>query len=162
MRSARTGEELAFHMAAAALTSSSVKQAHQPSSPSDEKKIAAAIRLVEQNIAASLSLVNLASAVGMSRYHFLRAFRRITGQTPWQYLLARRLTLAAHLLSMRSVRVLDAALLSAFTDLSDFTRRFRLQFGVTPSSDHRRSETLPPNSIRGRAVIDVAPELMIK
>lgn len=136
--STEQAEELALRMAAAALTFSSATPAHFVSSPSDEKKMMAAVRLIEQEITAPLSLAHIASAVGMSRYHFLRAFRRITGQTPWQFLLSRRLTLAARHLSKGSISVVDAALLSGFTDLSEFNRRFRLHFGITPGSYRRR------------------------
>jgi AraC family transcriptional regulator len=137
---AETAEELAFRMAAAALTFSSVKLVQGTVSPMDEKKIAAAIRNAEQEIAAPLSLAHLSSTVGMSRYHFLRTFRRVTGQSPWQYLLSRRLALAARHLSTGKFSVLDAAVASGFTDLSEFTRRFRLHFGVTPGSyDRHRS-----------------------
>lgn len=130
-------EELAFRMATAALTFTSVRPAQWPNSPADEKKIAAAVRLVEEEITAPLSLSHLASAVGMSRYHFLRTFRRVIGQTPWQYLLSRRLALAARHLSTGSLSVLDSALVAGFTDLSEFTRRFRLHFGVSPGSYQR-------------------------
>jgi len=45
---------------------------------------------------------------------------------------ANRSALAAENLLTTSGRVLDVALASGFGDLSKFTRRFRLRFGVTP------------------------------
>jgi AraC-like DNA-binding protein len=135
-------EELTFRMAAAALTFSAARSGQGAMSPADEKKIAAGVRMIEQEIATPMSLAHLARAVGMSRYHFLRTFRRVTGQTPWQYLLSRRLALAAQHLSTGALSVLDCALISGFTDLSEFTRRFRLHFGVTPGSYRRHRSGL--------------------
>ncbi len=125
-------EELALRMAEAALVSCPEGPPRIDVTPSDERRIAAALKIIEQNIAEPLSLARLASAVSLSRYHFLRTFVRTTGQTPWQYVLSRRLPLAGRYLSSGSATVLDAALASGFTDLSEFTRRFRLHFGVTP------------------------------
>lgn len=131
-RNPGAGEELALRMAAAALSFAPAGPAVTDVSPSDERRIAAALRIIEEEIAEPLSIARLATAVSMSRYHFLRKFQRATGQTPWQYVLSRRLALASRYLSSGSGTVLDAALASGFTDLSEFTRRFRLHFGVTP------------------------------
>lgn len=51
--------------------------------------IAAACRLIEAG-SAPLDLATLASAVGMSRFHFHRMFKKFTGQTPKAYAAAHR------------------------------------------------------------------------
>lgn len=133
-RNPGAGEELALRMAASALISCPAGPPFMGVRPSDERRITVALRMIEEDIAEPLSIARLASAVSMSRYHFLRTFQHATGQTPWQYILSRRLTRARRHLTTGSGTVLDAALASGFTDLSEFTRRFRLYFGVTPGS----------------------------
>lgn len=132
------GEELAFRMAAAALTSFSVRPTYPANAPAEEKRIAAVLRNLDEEIAEPLSLARLAGAAGMSRYYFLRTFKRVTGQTPWRFILSRRLALVARNLAMRRGTVLDAAVASGFNDLSEFTRQFRRHFGVTPGLYRRR------------------------
>ena len=69
----------------------------------------------------------------MSKYHFLRVFRRLTGMTPYQYLLSARMRRAALALASSRRPVLAIALDSGFGDLSTFNHRFRAAFGLTPT-----------------------------
>jgi len=127
------GEELVFRIAAAALTFFPAELPSSGATPAEERRIVEVLRaLDDKEISEPLSLARLAGAVGMSRYYFLRAFQRVTGQTPWHFILSRRLAIAAHNLTLGRGTVLDAAIASGFTDLSEFTRRFRRHFGVTP------------------------------
>lgn len=135
----RGGEELALRMAAAAMTFFSPARRQLPDvTPADERRIAAVLRTLDEEIADWLCLDRMAVTIGMSRYHFLRTFQRVTGQTPWQFILSRRLALAARHLTIGRGTVLDAAVASGFSDLSEFTRQFRRQFGITPGVYRRR------------------------
>src|SRR2546425_4858395 len=69
---------------------------------------------------------------GLSPYHFLRTFERLTHATPHQYLMRARLREAAVRLTADTGRVLDVALDSGFGDVSNFNRAFRAEFGVSP------------------------------
>ena len=135
-------EELALRIAAAALCLGHSSQDCQDHSPRDQQRIAEALRIIESKLTEPLSISALAGDVGMSRYHFLRTFQRVTGETPWRYIVNRRLTIAAEHLLTTSGTVLDAVLASGFGDLSEFTRRFRLQFGSSPRAYRRRRATL--------------------
>ena len=136
-------EELALRMAAAALTSGDGPTT-QAATPAEERRVSAVLRYLDENISERLSLAGLSGAASMGRYQFLRAFRRVTGQTPWRFILSRRLALAACNLATGSGSVLDAALASGFSDLSEFTRRFRRYFGVTPGVYRRRKSCCSP------------------
>jgi AraC-like DNA-binding protein len=125
------GEELALRMATAALCLGRSSRDFSDPSPRDQQRIAEALRIIESRFTEPFSISTLASDVGMSRYHFLRTFQRVTGETPWRYIVNRRLAIAAEHLLTASGTVLDAVLASGFGDLSEFTRRFRLQFGVS-------------------------------
>ena len=92
-----------------------------------------AIRFVESDAARPVQLQDLAAIAGMSKYHFLRVFRRLTGVTPHQYLISARMRRAALGLASSRRPVLDVALDSGFGDLSTFNKRFRATFGLTPT-----------------------------
>jgi len=100
--------------------------------PADERRISAALRFIEAHFSEPLPLAQLACAVRMSPFHFLRVFRQVTGLTPHQYLLRTRLREAAKRLAAGRERILDIALASGFEDLSNFNHAFRAEFGVSP------------------------------
>ena len=106
-----------------------------PSLPAgrETRRVVEAIRLVESDAGRPLELKEMAAVAGMSKYHFLRVFRRLTGVTPHQYLIGARLRRAALALASSRRPVLTIALDSGFTDLSTFNKTFRAAFGLTPT-----------------------------
>jgi AraC family transcriptional regulator len=99
----------------------------------EARRVIDAIRLVESDSARRVRLKDLAASAGMSRYHFLRVFRRLVGMTPYQYLLSARMRRAAFELGSTRRPVLEIALDSGFGDLSTFNHRFRATFRQTPT-----------------------------
>lgn len=87
--------------------------------------------LIDDDPAASLSLADLATASGLSRYQVLRAFARDTGLTPHAYQVQRRLLLARSLIRQGSA-LADAAAAVGFADQSHMTRLFVRAYGVSP------------------------------
>jgi AraC family transcriptional regulator len=81
---------------------------------------------------AGLTLDSLARGAGLSPYHFLRTFERLTGSTPHQYVLRARLREAARRLTSEPGKVVDIALDCGFGDVSNFNRAFRAEFGASP------------------------------
>ena len=114
-----------------------------PAAPTgrETRWVVEAIRLVESDVARPLELKAMAAVAGMSKYHFLRVFRRLTGVTPHQYLISARLRRAALALASSRQPVIAIALDSGFGDLSTFNKTFRAVFGRTPTQyrDMRRS-----------------------
>jgi AraC-like DNA-binding protein len=80
-----------------------------------------------------LDLAALASAVGMSRFQVLRAFKRRYGVPPHAYRLCIQVGLARQLLVDGS-SVADAAAQSGFADQSHLARHFRRALGITPTA----------------------------
>ena len=87
--------------------------------------------LIDDDPAATLSLADLATASGLSRYQVLRAFARATGLTPHAYQMQRRLLLARQLIR-HGMALADAAATSGFADQSHMTRLFVRTYGVSP------------------------------
>jgi len=107
-------------------------------SPRELRRVAEAARAIE---AASddetLDLAALARVARLSKFHFLRVFRRAVGATPHQYLTSIRLRRAAARLAGTAESVTAIAFDSGFADLSTFNARFRAAFGKTPSQYRR-------------------------
>jgi AraC family transcriptional regulator len=106
-----------------------------PAAPTgrETRRVVEAIRLVESDAARRLELKEMAAAAGMSKYHFLRVFRRLTGMTPHRYLISARLRRAALALASSHRPVIAVALDAGFGDLSTFNKTFRAVFGLTPT-----------------------------
>lgn len=97
-----------------------------------EACVARVIRMMEHRLTSELSLGYLAKEAGLSSYHFLRTFERLTGLTPHQYVLRARLREAAIRLIEEPAKILDIVLDCGFGDVSNFNRAFRAEFGVSP------------------------------
>jgi AraC family transcriptional regulator len=135
-------EELALELAGRVLTTLDGQPVSMKGpTTQDERRIATAVRFIEQNFRQPLSLVELSALIGISHFHFLRTFKQVVGLTPHQFLLRRRLHEAALRLRTSSESVLDIALDAGFGDLSNFNHTFRASFGTTPTkyraSGHR-------------------------
>ncbi len=125
-------EELGVRFAAAA-AHSAADPARVPRSPRNaERGVARAVLLVERDPRAALPLTVLAREAGLSRFHFLRAFARVTGLTPHQYVRRARLRRAAVKLASGDARVIDVALDCGFSDVSNFNHAFRAELGEAP------------------------------
>ena len=100
--------------------------------PGAVARVTRTVRRIERDPGAGLALGSLAREAGLSRYHFLRMFERLTGVTPHQYVLRARLREAAMRLAAEPAKVIDIALDCGFGDVSNFNRAFRAEFGVSP------------------------------
>ncbi|MGA5704446.1 helix-turn-helix transcriptional regulator [Peterkaempfera bronchialis] len=80
-----------------------------------------------------LSLDELAETVMVSKFHFLRTFRRVTGVTPGRFISAVRLEEAKRLLFTTSFNVSDIAAHVGYSSTGSFTRRFTESVGCSPT-----------------------------
>jgi AraC-like DNA-binding protein len=128
---ARFWEEIAIELAIQALEFGN-GTSNGRSSPAAEARVTRIIRMIESRPAAKHDLASLARDARLSRYHFLRIFQQLTGLTPHQYVLRRRLRHAATQLLQEPGRILDIVLNSGFGDVSNFNHAFRTEFGVSP------------------------------
>ena len=106
--------------------------------PSHVGRMGEAMAYIERSCREALSLSDVAGSVGLSPFHFLRVFRRVTGTTPHQYLIGARIRLAARLLLDTDRPVTEIAYDVGFQDLSNFVRTFHRVVGCSPRVYRRR------------------------
>jgi len=87
---------------------------------------------IEANLGKDIGLQDMAELAGLSRFHFLRAFKKTTDETPYQYLLRRRILRARTLLRESKMTVAKIASAVGFKDSTRFIRTFRRICGMTP------------------------------
>jgi AraC-like DNA-binding protein len=92
--------------------------------------------LIDVRCDEALTLASLAEAAGMSRYHFVRAFRRAVGMTPHAWQLDARINRARGLLD-DGMPLAEVALHLGFADQSHFQRTFKQRVAVTPRQYRR-------------------------
>src|SRR5262245_6751172 len=88
---------------------------------------------IEAHLGHAVSLQALAAIVGLSMYHFSRAFKQSAGITPHEYLVECRVKRAQQLIAGTDLTLSEIALASGFADQSHCARRFRERVGVSPS-----------------------------
>jgi len=130
-----TGALVAAEALAEVLAVEALQAGTAPAGPSGgptDRRIVAALQQIEARFAEPLSVDDLARTAGMSRFHFSRRFREVTGQSPYRCLIETRLRNAAALLRGGHHSVTEAALSAGFTDLGRFSRMFRQWSGTAP------------------------------
>ncbi|MEM5473507.1 AraC family transcriptional regulator [Hoeflea sp. AS60] len=90
------------------------------------------IDYVEAHLAEDLSVGDMANAVGLSRFHFSRVFRQTTSETPYQFLLQRRVQKARDLLLSSKLPLEHIATICGFRTLAHFDEAFRRIVGTRP------------------------------
>ena len=93
-----------------------------------------ALWYIESHFASDLTLEDVASQSGVSRFHMTRAFAATTGWSVMRYVRGRRLTEAARALANGAPDILSVALEAGYNSHEAFTRAFRDQFGLTPEA----------------------------
>lgn len=80
----------------------------------------------------AISIADVASAVGLSEFHFIRLFKQAFGITPYKYGVLCRLRWAGQMLQAGRLPT-EVAFEAGFQDVSSFSRAFVHQFGMPPS-----------------------------
>jgi transcriptional regulator GlxA family with amidase domain len=94
---------------------------------------------MDRDYAQPLDVPALARAALMSTGHFSRSFRAAFGETPYSYLMTRRIERAKALLRRGDLTVTDVCFAVGYTSLGSFSTRFTELVGESPSSYQDRS-----------------------
>ena len=99
---------------------------------------------IEEHIAETITLSQLAKAAGYSPWHCEKLFKEFTEKTPFDYIRSLRLSKAALVLRDSGAKVIDVAFDFVFDSHEGFTKAFSRQFGLSPKNYSMAS---PPISL---------------
>ncbi|MEN8652118.1 helix-turn-helix transcriptional regulator [Streptomyces sp. 21So2-11] len=94
---------------------------------------------MDRDYAQPLDVPALANVALMSPGHFSRSFRAAFGETPYRYLMTRRVERAKALLRRGDMSVTDVCFAVGCTSLGSFSSRFTELVGESPSAYRARS-----------------------
>lgn len=109
--------------------------------------------LIDRAYSEQLDIAALARSASVSPGYFSRSFKAAFGETPYQYLLSRRMERAKALLREGELSVTDVCMTVGFTSLGSFSTAFRRFVGESPSDyrerdGHEALERLPHCYVR--------------
>ena len=106
---------------------------------------------IDHHFASSLTVTRLASMARLSPFYFIRSFRNLTGQTPHQYVRAKRIERAQELLVTTPLPVTEICDAVGFQSLGSFSATFRRLTGASPGAyraARRKSPYIPTCFVR--------------
>ncbi|NTF34309.1 GlxA family transcriptional regulator [Rhizobium skierniewicense] len=107
-----------------------------------DRRVNAALLLMEQHVAEPISIERLAQAVQLSRRQLERLFHDVMGHSPAEAYKILRLRRANHLIVSTNRPLIDIALDVGFGSASNMGRSFRRVYGTSPGT--LRGKALPP------------------
>ena len=102
-----------------------------------EHRVSTVLRHIAENLNADLSIHTLARIACLSRFHFAKEFKRLTGHSPHKYISAQRMRLATSLLQRNDLRLADVASACGFMTQASFNKFFMRIKGETPGQYRR-------------------------
>lgn len=91
-----------------------------------------ALKYVELNLYKELTVDEVSSEVGYSKYYFIRTFQKEVGISLYEYIRKRRLAHAASILRTTDIPILDIAQTFCFESQEAFTRAFKSVYQLPP------------------------------
>lgn len=104
---------------------------------------------VREDPAHTFSLSEMAGIACMSRFHFNRVFRRVTGVPPRVFQLMLRVETAKRMLLTTGMTITEVCFATGYSSVGTFTRRFAEIVGVPPSTFRRHGERAYRPGARG-------------
>jgi AraC family transcriptional regulator len=89
---------------------------------------------IDAHVPEALHIEKLSRIACLSPHHFVRSFRQVTGQTPHQYVISKKMEMARSLLAGSDSMISDICLATGFENNSSFIRLFRQRHKLTPEA----------------------------
>ncbi|MEA1914814.1 MAG: AraC family transcriptional regulator [Campylobacterota bacterium] len=99
------------------------------------------IEYINDMLDSTITLDDLAHNAQLSKYHFLRVFKKHMGITPHNYILNQRIYKATKSI-IEGDRAIDASINSGFSDQSHFNRNFKKVYGYSPKTLFNKSNII--------------------
>jgi transcriptional regulator GlxA family with amidase domain len=112
-----------------------------PGELADLARLRRARDLMDREYASPLDVAGLARTALMSTAHFSRQFRAAYGETPYSYLMTRRIERAKALLRLGNLSVTEVCMAVGCSSLGSFSARFTELVGETPTAYRARDHS---------------------
>jgi len=100
-----------------------------------KRRVNLALEYIHESLDGNIQLDDVANISHFSRYHFHRIFHALVGETVNDYVIRKRMEKAAYrLLGKSDLNITDVALLGGFSSSANFSKAFKLYFGISPSN----------------------------
>ena len=119
------------------------KDKHQSDTKQQEyiEAVMSACTYINQKYMENLTLEEVASVSGFSKFHFTRVFKQYMNMTFYEYLNSKRVKRAEELLYNKEMSITDVAMNSGFSSLSAFNRTFKALKHCSPSDFRKKRLT---------------------
>jgi AraC-like DNA-binding protein len=104
---------------------------------SDSMDLETVHSLMQARLHEQLDIDTLAQAVSLSRFHFIKKYKALTGTTPINHFIHLKIERACHLLDVTSKGVNEVAWALGYEDAYYFSRIFKKTMGISPSQYRR-------------------------
>ena len=92
-----------------------------------------AIIYIREHLSERITIDSLAEMVGISKFHFIREFKRITHYTPILYITIVRIETARRLIAETDINISEISDKCGFDNLSYFSKTFKKYTGISPT-----------------------------
>lgn len=140
LRFKQTGQEFMAENLALLIIGSLIRSIRHNLSPKPHNKpkgykenLKTVIDYMNENYAAGVSCSELSKLIKMDKYGFIRAFKKQTNKTPYEYLLDLKIEKAKKMLKDGKYSITEISMLCGFSSHSHFTTTFRKKIGISPT-----------------------------
>ena len=133
-RNEQTLSEVRLSQKLYTLLTAMVHTASQEAGQTEENDtVSKAMHFIQEQYMNPISLLDVATHVNMSQFHFSRLFKKDCGYSPHEYLILTRLNRAKHLLKTTGLPVKVIAQKVGYQNVSSFTNAFTDRVGISPT-----------------------------
>lgn len=108
------------------------------------------VQFIEENLTGTIKVEELAGLTRLSKTYFSRIFKASFNESPYNYVLRRRMQLAKELIADTATPLSAIALDCGMADQAHLCKTFRKVFGTTPNVWRRRAHTIGQSSTNAR------------
>ncbi len=105
-----------------------------PASKITAEQIETVKTYILENLSDSITIEELAAEVNMSKFYFLKEFKKATGNTPYQFVTELKMHQAADMIRAEQSDLSTIAYNLGFTDQSHFSKVFKRHFNISPGN----------------------------
>jgi len=124
--------EAVHHLLLQMIEAAGAPKIKQSKKTTNKEMVDEAVENIRRNYWQPLVLEDMAKRFGLSKFHFIRVFKEITGMTPYHFLIVERVNVGKKLLQTTDLKIFEISVMTGFADEGHFIRTFKSISGITP------------------------------